>query len=733
MRPFKAILFAVVFTGLYQSASAQLDKPAAEALIRRVIPAHSADFVVKEIPAENGKDVFEIQSRGGKIVLGGNKALSVASALDYYLKNYCHADFGWDGNQMKLPAKLPLVEETVHKATPYRYRYYLNYCTFNYSMSWWGWNRWQREIDWMALNGINMPLAITGEEAVWRRVYHQMGFTDKELASFFSGPAYFSWFWMGNLDGWDGPLPQHWFDTHEALQKQILARERALGMIPVLPAFSGHVPPSFRQKFPHAKLSKTNWGQGFNDVYILNADDPMFAEIGKKFIEEQTKMYGTSHYYSSDTFNENRPPSSDSTYLSGMSKKIYQSMAAADPKAVWVMQGWLFYNDSQFWKPAQIKALLDAVPNNRMIILDLYSDVSPEWTHTDSYYGKPWIWCMLQNFGGNNSLDGSINRIAADPNAALRQSPSMSGIGLTPEAIELNPVVYEMMMDNTWRDAPIDPLPWLYDYARRRYGKSLPDIDTAWSLLYQSVYNSKTRRSGVGSIIAGRPSPDMSNDWRVDTTSTYDPKLLGNAWKLFIQSAGQLKASDGFRYDLVDITRQVLADYANKLEPKAMAAYQAKDLTAFNRYSGQFLQLLDDMDKLLATRKEFLLGNWLASARSNGITPQEKNLYELNARDLVTLWGGRDSPLQEYSYRHWSGLVSGYYKPRWEMFFGRLRQSLAKKQPFDDKAYEKAVRDWEWAWVNKRGAYPDAVKGNSVDVAKQLYGKYHEKVTTAFE
>lgn len=733
MKTNKAILLAAVLTGLCHAASAQLDKPAAEALINRVVPAYASDFVVKEIQAENGKDVFEVRSEGDKIILGGNKTLSVASALGYYLKNYCHADFGWDGDQMMLPAKLPTVTGIIHKATPYAYRYYLNYCTFNYSMSWWGWRRWQREIDWMALNGINMPLAITGEEAVWRKVYHEMGFTDEELAGFFSGPAYFSWFWMGNLDGWDGPLPQHWFDSHEALQKKILARERALGMIPVLPAFSGHVPPSFRQKFPDAKLSKTNWGQGFNDVYILNANDPMFAEIGKKFIEEQTRMYGTSHFYSSDTFNENRPPSSDSVYLSGMSKKIYQSMAATDPKAVWVMQGWLFYNDSRFWQPQQIKALLDAVPNNRMIILDLYSDVSPEWTHTDSYYGKPWIWCMLQNFGGNNSLDGSIDHIAADPNAALRRSPSMSGIGLTPEAIELNPVIYEMMMDNTWRDTPIKPLPWLYDYARRRYGKTILAIDTAWRLLYQSVYNSKTRRSGVGSIIAGRPSPNMSNDWRVDTTSTYDPRLLARAWKLFIQSASELQGSDGFRYDLVDITRQVLADYANKLEPKVMAAYRAKNLAAFNRYSGQFLQLLDDMDKLLATRKEFLLGSWLQSARANGITSQEKNLYELNARDLVTLWGGRDSPLQEYSYRHWSGLVSGYYKPRWEMFFGRLRRSLMQHKPFDDKNYEKTIRDWEWSWVNKHGVYPDAKKGNSIDIATQLYNKYHEKADEAFE
>jgi alpha-N-acetylglucosaminidase len=182
-------------------------------------------------------------------------------------------------------------------------------------MAWWDWERWQQEIDWMALNGINMPLALTGEEAIWRDVYHTLGFTDKALDAFFSGPAYFSWLWMGNIDGWGGPLPQHWMDTHKDLQKKILAQERSFGMTTVLPAFTGHVPPSFIEKFPNAKVKKTNWGAGFNDVYILDAEDSLFEKIGALFLETQTKEYGTDHFYSADTFNENVPPTNDSTFL----------------------------------------------------------------------------------------------------------------------------------------------------------------------------------------------------------------------------------------------------------------------------------------------------------------------------------------------------------------------------------------------------------------------------------
>jgi alpha-N-acetylglucosaminidase len=736
---------------IYFKASAQLDKNAAKELIQRVVPSISAQFIVEEIPADKGKDVFEIQSRNGKIVLRGNKALSVASALGYYLKYYCRCDISWNGGNMKLPARLPVISKTIHHATLFTYRYYLNYCTFNYSMSWWQWDRWQREIDWMALNGINLPLALTGEEAIWQKVYRQMGFTNDELAGFFSGPAYFSWSWMGNLDGWDGPLPQHWIDSHEVLQKKILARERELGMMPVLPAFSGHVPPSFKDKFPQAKLRKTNWGQGFNDVYLLDPTDPMFAQIGKKFIEEQTKIYGSDHYYSSDAFNENTPPTNDSTFLSGVSKNIYQSMAAADPKAVWVMQGWLFLNNSKFWQPTQIKAALNAVPDDHMIILDLFTDENPVWQRTDSYYGKPWIWNMLQNFGGVVGMHGRVAHVADQPLQDLKDSKNMVGIGLTPEAIEQNPAVYDAMMSNVWRDnymkvgydgekspAMKDSFipynkSWMQDYTERRYGKKNANVIVAWQGLLNTVYTSeKVKDKGVSSIIVGRPSLNMGDDWRVDTTSSYDQKLLIQAWQYFLKPGTELRQSAGYQYDAVNITRQVMANYANRLEPEIIKAYKLKDEAGSKKYSIQFLQLMSDMDELLATRKDFLLGKWLKDARTCGITPKESDLYELNARDLITLWGDKNSPLHEYANKQWSGLIKGFYKPRWQMFLTALNESLKDNKPFDNNAFEEKIKNWEWSWVNAHNSYKSEPTGDAVAVAQKMYSKYYKVISASY-
>ncbi|PTN05295.1 alpha-N-acetylglucosaminidase [Mangrovibacterium marinum] len=694
-------------------------------LIQRIIPDRANEFEVEILPSDSA-DWFELESKNGKILLRGNNGVSVASALYYYLAEYCHCQITWNGTNLNLPEELPVIPEKVHKDSPYEYRYYLNYCTFNYTMSWWDWERWEQEIDWMALHGINMPLAITGEESIWDEVYRSYGFTDEDLDPFFSGPAYFGWFWMGNLDGWGGPLPKSWKDSHRELQKKILERERELGMKPVLPAFTGHVPASFKKYFPNAKLKQTNWGNDFDDTYILDADDPLFAEIGKKFLEVQQEIYGTDHLYSADTFNENEPPSDDPQYLSELSAKIFEGMKSADPDAVWVMQGWLFYSHRDFWKAPQIQGLLGAVPNDRMIILDLAAEIEPIWKRTEAFYGKEWIWCMLHNFGGNISLFGRIENVAEHPAAALNDSTSgqLKGIGLTMEAIEQTPVLYELMTDNTWRDTPIDLKEWLPKYIRNRYGSTNADIEKAWDILVQTVFNGQVIRDGAESILVARPTFEGYRRW-ARTKLNYAPEDLLPAWDRFIQTAPEFGTSDGFQYDLVDLTRQVLANYALPVQQQIASAYQNNDKENFAKYSREFLELIDDLNRLLATRKDFLLGHWLADARSWGTTPDEKALYEQNARDLITLWGGADNRLHEYSNRQWSGLLSDFYKPRWEQFFTEVTQNWGS---FDQQAFDDEISQWEWNWVTAHKEFPLEAQGSCTEVAKELYQKYRDRI-----
>ena len=328
---------------------------AVKGVVSRVLgPKYVDMFQYDVIPADvaTNHDVFEVTELAGKPLLKGNTGVSLASAFNFYLKYYCSASISWGrngtGDQLFIPFPLPLPKIPVRVVSPVKYRYYMNVCTVSYSMVWWDWDRWQRELDWMAMNGINLPLSFTGQEYVWWQLYRKVGLTDDQIFDYFSGPAFLAWQRMGNIKKWGGPLSQSWYLAQRDLQIKILARSRQLGMISVLPGFAGHVPDALVAIYPDHKFIKTApWGD-FNDTftgdYLLEPTDPLFVKLGQIFYEELNATFGTDHFYNADTYNEMTPSSNDSSFLAATNKAIYQAMVDVDPDAVFVMQGWLFHN-----------------------------------------------------------------------------------------------------------------------------------------------------------------------------------------------------------------------------------------------------------------------------------------------------------------------------------------------------------------------------------------------------
>ncbi|MDP3444764.1 MAG: alpha-N-acetylglucosaminidase TIM-barrel domain-containing protein, partial [Ignavibacteria bacterium] len=225
-------------------------------LIERILPGKSNMFVIEDIINPDGKEIFELSGKNGKIILKGSNELALAKAFNWYLVNYCNIRVSWYiADTISVPEVLPLVQNPVTQECRFEKRFFLNYCTFGYTMLWWQWNDWERFIDWMALNGINMPLAITGQEAIWLEVWKDFGMSEEQIRAYFTGPAHLPWHRMGNLDGFLGPLPQAYITHQFELQKKILARERSFGMTPVLPAFAGHVPKAIKLKYPDANIT----------------------------------------------------------------------------------------------------------------------------------------------------------------------------------------------------------------------------------------------------------------------------------------------------------------------------------------------------------------------------------------------------------------------------------------------------------------------------------------------
>ncbi len=689
---------------------------AAAGIVERLLPKHTDDFSFKVIPPENGRDVFEIITHDGKVIISGNTGTSMAMGLNWYLKNYCKCNVSWFGKNLDLPEKLPSVDTRIRKISWAKHRYFLNYCCFGYSLPWWDWEQWERLIDWMALNGINAPLAVTGQEATWQAVCKRLQLSDEQISAFLAGPPYLPFGWMGCLDGWGGPLPQNWIERHEKLAKNILMRQRELGMTPIQQGFTGHVPSGLREVYPDAKLHTINWIEW--TTYLLDPIDSLFQKIADIFMEEQTKRFGTDHIYAADTYIEMTPPSGDLDYLANMSKAIYEGMGKNDPEAVWVLQTWIFFNQKDFWTQPRIEAFLGAVPDEKMLCLDLFCETEPQWSRTQAFYGKPWLWCNVQNFGCTVHLGGALDKNNSGLLAA-RQHPGkgkLVGLGFVNEGLGYNPVAYDLMFEMAWRNDTVDLSEWIRGYAVYRYGQSNANAEQAWQVLKNTVYTAPHR---TRSIIDHLPTLDLAEG------PPYSNKQLAAAYQNLLRAADKLGDSDAYKFDLVNIARQVFSNHAAVLHQKITQAFNAKDYESFKGASDDFLEHMLDLDELLGTRQEFLLGEWLENAKRWGTTPEEKAIFEWNARRVITLWG-QTPMLHDYARKEWSGLISGYYHVRWKWFLYEVANSLKVDEPFDDTNFQSELSKWMVEWSDARETFPSKPGGDCIAVATKLWDKYHD-------
>ena len=688
-------------------------------LLERIAPGASQKFII-QLQKNADTDFFELDQKGNKIVVRGNTFVNIASGLNWYLKYYAGIHLSWNNMTAELPASLPPVTKPERHETNLSLRYDFNYCTYSYTMAFWDWARWEKEIDWMALHGINLPLAAVGQECVWRNMLAKLGYTKEETNRFIAGPAFLAWWAMNNLEGWGGPNPDSWYTQQEALQKKILKRMREYGIEPVLPGYSGMVPHDAHQKLGLNVTEPELWN-GFTRPAFLMPTDKRFAEIAALYYEEQEKLFGKANYYSMDPFHELE--NAGEVDFDEAGKAIMDAMKQVNPKAVWVVQGW-----TENPRPEMMKNL----KNGDLLILDLFSECRPMWgipsiwKREKGYEQHDWLFCMLENFGANVGLHGRmdqlLNNFYLTKNNPL--AAHLKGIGLTMEGSENNPVIFELMCELPWRPEKITKESWLKEYLAARYGAKDEKIEQAWMILADGIYNCPFGNNQQGpheSIFCGRPS---MNNFQVSSWSKmenyYDPTSTEAAARLMLEAADKFRGNNNFEYDLVDIVRQALADRGRIVYNQAIADFKSFDKRSYARHSKEFLNLLLAQDKLLATRSEFRVGKWINQARSLGNTPEEKDLYEWNARVQITTWGNRECAdkggLRDYAHKEWNGILKDFYYKRWAAWWEMLQGVL-------DGGEMKDI-DWyamEEPWTLQHNPYKAEAEGDCIDTAREVF------------
>lgn len=718
------ITLVLVCTGCKSNPQIQ----AAYDLIERVTPGYGKQIQLELIEPVDGKDAYEITSASGKVVLRGNNTVALATAFNQYLKYTCNAHVSWFGDQLNLPEQLPLPTESVKNTINGKYRVYMNYCTVSYSAAWWDWKRWERELDYMAMNSINMPLSVVGLEAVWYNTLLKYKFTDEEARRFLAGPGHFAWQWMQNLQSYGGPLPKSWIDKHIVLGKQVINRQLELGMQPIQQGFSGYVPRELKDKYPDAKIQLQPSWCGFTGAGQLDPTDPLFATFGRDFLEEEKKLYGAHGVYAADPFHESAPPINTPEYLRAVGESIYKLFCDFDPNSIWAMQAWSLR-----------EPIVKAVPKEDLLILDLNGARSQQ---DSACWGYPMVAGNLHNFGGRINLHGDMRLLASNQYAnAVKKNPNVCGSGLFMEAIEQNPAYYDLAFEMPLHSDEVDIESWLGEYATRRYGEAYANTHKAWLCLLAGPYQPGTNGTERSSIIAARPAVNVKKSGpNAGLGIPYSPLLLIQAEGLLLKDADKLKDSKPYRFDVVDIQRQLMSNLGQAIHKKAAEAFLKKDKEAFALHSGRFLEMVKDADELLRTRTEFNLDRWLTDARSWGDTKEEKDLLEKDATALVTVWGADGDPLIfDYSWREWTGLIDGYYLKRWEKFYAMLQDHLDKgtsytedglpmshgRESFRANDFYSTLGDWELEFVSATNKIRTPVtQGDEIEIATRLYQKY---------
>lgn len=711
----RRILFSMVAAIVLVSCAGQTP-PQVAALLDRVGGEGTSDRIATQVDeslAENGKDVFVISSRMGKPYIQGSSMSALTTGIGWYLNHYVHTNLSWNNLTTDLSeTEFPLPESEEKRVCNADYRFYLNYCTYSYTMAFWTRERWEKELDWMALRGINMPLALVGTDVVWKNVLEEFGYTREEIDAFVAGPGFQAWWLMSNLEGWGGPNPDWWYQRQEELSKFILSRMRELGMEPVLPGYGGILPSNAAEKMGVEAMEQGTWCAGFQRPAFMLSTDEKFDDIAQLYYKHLEKVMGKSRYYSMDPFHEGG--CTEGVNLQEAYHTIYAEMQKHSPESKWVIQS---------WGENPRKEARDTIQKGGFIVLDLYSDGLAKWEK--GYDGHDFIWTMIHNFGGKTGMHGRFEPMLDSYYDALERFPNdTKGIGATPEGLETCPILYDLLFELPWMQRE-EGKDWIRRYAEARYGVKSEAMEQGWDILAKSVLNCPTPMQDVEAVICARPSLDVTRVSGWGTCKIYhDISKVREAAAIMLKEKDRFKGDPNYEHDIADVVRQTLTDSTYFLIKDIAASYRKGDKAAFRKQYNTFLDIMRDLDRLLSQIDLFKLQTWTDSARNicdeiPGTTDADRDWMEWNARTLITLWGpekaAEDGSLHDYSSRQWGGFINDFYLARWEMFF----KALEEGRTITSQEWFK----WEEEWTRSK-TITKAKKEDPVAIAEELYNKY---------
>ncbi|GMT35427.1 hypothetical protein PFISCL1PPCAC_26724, partial [Pristionchus fissidentatus] len=634
----------------------------------------------------------------GGIEVEATSGVDALYAIHVYLREFCGTMITWEGSNVPMEGECKRPQDFERKYDSKEIRYFGNPCTYSYSFAWWDWAHWERFIDWLALSGFNMVLTPVGQEAIWAKLWSELGISESGLNDFFSGPAFLAWHRMGNVQKLGGPMSVEYLESQLELNKKIVNRLVELGIVPVLPTFAGFVPKEFERKHPDLQYLHNACWNNLNETYScttsLHPQEPHFKKIAKLFVEMQSALYGeVTDVYSADPFNESPPAHLTESEVAQMSSAIHQGCSMGNEKCIWLLQSWTFAYDG--WKKSAVESFLTRVPVGRMIILDLQAEKRALYKEFDGFFGHFFVWCLLQNFGGNTQMRGNLGKLHENYRTAVDSVPSMAGMGLTMEGINQNYVVYQYMIDLAWTNAELHPMEWINGYASARYGANSSLESSAWKLLLSTFYTQLNYAYDPYFLL---DSPEFNErEERREIFIYFRPKftqrirywfpavLIEKLGKMFTVLNRTLGTNELFRQDYADVMREVIQEKLGKRINYVDNGYALQDNNMMKKGCADVAILFDLLDK----NEVRDLSSWIMMARNAARPKGQADSFERQARNQLTLWGPTGE-IPDYARKEWSGLIKKFYAKRWAFFCDYVQSGVRYNQnKFEEKLFNE--------------------------------------------
>lgn len=695
------------------AAAAAFDTAPAVSALQRILPAHAAQFSLVSVTKPAGGDYFRISGSTGAVRVEGTTPAVILTGVNWYLKYVARVDVSWPGDSIsRLPATLPAPPSTIEHSAVVPHRFALNDTDDGYSGAYRDWAAYERQIDLLALHGVNEVFVQMGADAAYFAAFQEFGYSKSELLAWIPGPAHQPWWLMQNMSGFGGPVTEQLVNQRAALGRKIVDRLSELGMTAVLPGYFGTVPPGFAAKNPGARVIPQGGWVGFTRPDWLDPRNALFPQVASAFYRHQKAQLGDSAMFKMDLLHEGGNPGD--VPIGDAARAVMNALQTAHAGATWVLLGW---QNNPHWE------LVNAVDKAKLFIVDGLSDRYNSLDRESSWAGTPYAFGTIYNFGGHTTIGANTEVwLSRFPQWRTKPGSALKGIAYLPEGTGTNPVAFELFTELAWRDDPIDQAAWFASYAGRRYGGADAHAAAAWDLLRQGPYSMPSGgwSEAQDSLFAAQPSLTATKaaTWS-PAGMRYDAGTVTRALDELLQVAADKRATDAYHYDLVDVARQALANRSRTLLPEIKAAYDARDLTRFRQLADEWKDDLLLLDELLATDRRFLLGPWLRDAKSWGATAAEQARLEYDARSVLTTWGprsGSESGLHDYANREWAGLVRNFYLMRWTRYLDSLDTALANgttPSPIDWFAVEDG-------WNRQHATYPTTPAGDAYAVATRV-------------